>query len=240
MPEFFAVSSKGLIEVLESELKALGLTTTSRKPSGVGFESNWEGCYKANLHLRTATRILKPILDFPAYQYEELYDNVLKHDFTKYIDPNGTIAVDAVVRESKLSDQRMIALKVKDAIVDQFRDKFGVRPNVDTKNPWLKIVVRVVKNQVSMAIDTSGTSLSLRGYRSEAGDAPLREHLAAAIVQMTGWDKESVIYDPMCGSGTLLIEAALMARKIAPGTLSKGFCFQKFNGFQEDVWSRLV
>src|SRR5690606_31627068 len=114
------------------------------------------------------------------------------------------------------------------------------RPNVDTENPNLKVVIRVVKNQVSAAIDTSGQSLSQRGYRTEAGEAPLREHLAAGIIEMLNWDKKTVIYDPMCGSGTLLIEAALMAKNIAPGTLRKSFAFQKFIGFQKDVWANVV
>jgi putative N6-adenine-specific DNA methylase len=190
--------------------------------------------------LRTATRILKPILDFPAYQYDDLYHNVLKHDFTKYIRVQDTLAIESVVRESQLKDQRMVSLKIKDAIVDQFREKFGSRPDVDTDNPALKVVARLVKNQVSLAIDTSGQSLSLRGYRTESGEAPLREHLAAGLIEMMNWDEKQTIYDPMCGSGTLLIEAALKAKKIAPGTLRKNFSFQKFLSFQEDVWRKLV
>lgn len=240
MPLFLATTSKGLVEVLEDELKSIGIKPLERSPSGVSFESNWEGCYKANLHLRTATRIIKPVLDFPAYQLDDLYHNTLKHDFTKYIDPHQTIAVDASVRESKIRDQRMLALKIKDAIVDQFRDKFGERPNVDTERPSLRIMARLVKNQVSLAIDTSGSSLSQRGYRLDAGEAPLREHLAAALVLMSGWKPDQVLYDPMCGSGTILIEAAMIARKIAPGLLRKSFGFQFMKGFQKDAWGQLI
>lgn len=235
-----ALTSKGLVDVLEQEMKDLGLKVFKKETAGVWFEGNWGACYKANLHLRTASRVILPILDFPAYQNEDLYHNILKHDFTKYIEPYQTIAVDASVRQSKFKDQRFVALKVKDAVVDQFREKFGERPNVETKNPHLKILVKVVKNQVSVSIDTSGPTLSMRGYRIEAGQAPLREHLAAGLLYLSGWDKKTPILDPMCGSGTILIEAAMMARNIAPGSLRKGFAFQNFKGFQKDVWDDLV
>src|SRR6185437_2655058 len=149
------------------------------------------------------------------------------------IDVKQTIAVDANVRESGFRDQRFVAMKVKDALVDQFRDVFaGERPNVDTDNPALRVTVRIVKNQVNVAIDTSGDSLSQRGYRTEAGEAPLREHLAAGLVAMSNWSGNLTIIDPMCGSGTILIEAALRARKISPGSFRKKFAFQQFKGFQ--------
>ncbi len=241
MPEFIAATSRGLIDVLSDEISSLGLNVINKTSAGVTFESNWEGCYRANLELRTATRVLKPVLDFPAYQPDELYHNIRKHDFTKYIDVGQTIAVDANVRESGFRDQRFVAMKVKDAIVDQFRDAFdGKRPDVDTDNPALRVAVRVVKNQVNVAIDTSGDSLSQRGYRTEAGEAPLREHLAAGLLALSGWSQNVTIIDPMCGSGTILIEAALRARKIAPGSFRKKFAFQNFRGFQREAWDRVV
>ena len=240
MPQFIAVTSRGLNDVLSQELTGLGLKVTGQSASGVNFEASWEGCYKANLHLRTATRVIKPILDFPAYQPEELYNNVKKHDFTKYIDLNQTFAIDSNVRDSSFRDQRFVTLKIKDAIVDQFRDKYGERPNVDGDNPDLRIMARVVKNQVSLSVDTSGNSLSQRGYRKEAGEAPLREHLAAGLIMMSGWDKNVTIVDPMCGSGTFLIEAALMLRNIAPGLLRKRFAFQSFKGFQPEAWNKVA
>ena len=241
MPEFLAVTSRGLIDVLSDEVAALGLTVVNKSAAGVLFESNWEGCYRANLELRTATRILKPVLDFPAYEPEELYNNIQKHDFTKYITAQQTLAVDASVRESAFRDQRFVAMKVKDAVVDQFREKYsGERPNVDTENPTLRLMVRVVKSQVSVSIDTSGDSLSQRGYRTEAGEAPLREHLAAGLVALSDWQENVTIIDPMCGSGTILIEAALRARRIAPGSFHKKFAFQNFKGFQPEAWDRIV
>lgn len=240
MPQFMATTSRGLLDVLETEMKDLGLQTQGRDTTGVFFEGNWADCYRANLHLRTANRVIKPLLDFPAYQLEDLYHNTLKHDFTKYIDVDQTFAIDAVVKDSKIRDQRMVALKVKDAIADQFTNKFERRPNVDSENPDMKIMVRVVKNQVSFALDTSGPSLNQRGYRQKTGVAPLRETVAAGLLKLSKWEPGIPLYDPMCGSGTILIEAALMTYKIAPGTLRKSFSFQKFKGFQDDVWQGLV
>lgn len=240
MAKFFAVTSKGLADVLALEIAALGFKAHEKGPAGVSFEANWEGCYLANLNFRTATRILLPVLDFPAYQPEDLYNNIKKHDFTKYISVKDTFAIDASVRDSSFHDQRFVAMKVKDAIVDQFRDKFDERPDVDTKNPDLNIMVKIVKNQVSVAVDTTGDNLSQRGYRQEAGEAPLREHLAAGLIRMTGWDEKTPLVDPMCGSGTLLIEAALMLKNIAPGSLRKKFAFQKFANFKPELWDKIV
>lgn len=240
MPQFFAVTSKGLADVLFQELSELGLKPLQKGPAGVSFESNWEGVYRANLELRTATRIIRPVLDFPAYQPEELYHNIQKHDFTKYIGVHDTFTIDANVRESSFRDQRFVAMKLKDGIVDQFREKFGERPDIDNKNPDMTIMIKIMKNQVNVAIDTTGDNLSLRGYRVEAGEAPLREHLAAGLIKMTGWNGDKPIVDPMCGSGTLLIEAALILKKIAPGSFRKKFAFQKFADFKPEVWDKVV
>ncbi len=234
------MTSRGLHGVLHDELTALGLKVLEKEPAGVWFDSSWEGCYKANLYLHSATRIVKPLLQFPAYQNDELYCNVRKHDFTKYIEPSESIAVEAHVRDSSFRDHRFVALKVKDAIVDQFREKLGTRPDVNKKAPHLKVVVRIVKNQVSLSLDTSGESLAFRGYRKNAGPAPLREHLAAALIKISGWKPGVPLIDPMCGSGTILIEAAMMARAMAPGIWRQGFAFQGFKEFQKDVWDRVV
>ena len=235
------MTSRGLLDVLEEELKELGLQKVLKAPGGISFEGPWADCYKANMRSRIATRILLPILDFPAYKNEELYDNVRKHDFTKYIKPTGSIAIDANVRDSgAFRDQRFVAMKVKDAIVDQFREKYEVRPDVDVENPDLRIVVRAVKNKFSIAIDTSGDPLFKRGYRVGYHDAHLKEHVAAGILRMTGWKGDCPILDPMCGSGTFLIEAVLQALNIAPGMLRKSFAFQKLLGFQRPEWEKEV
>ena len=237
MPRFFAMASRGLVDVLADELKALGMERVLKAPGGCDFDSNWAGCYRVNLRSRVASRIILPILDFPAYKPEELYHNIRKHDFTKYIDPDGTLAVDANVKDcGEFRDQRFVAMKVKDAVVDQFREKFDVRPDVDNDDPELRLVVRAYKNNFSVSIDTTGEALFKRGYRVQAVEAPLKETVAAGILRMTGWEGNLPIVDPMCGSGTFLIEAALMALKVAPGTLRRSFAFQKFKGFKEDEW----
>lgn len=240
MPRFIALTSRGLVDALLLELQGLGLTGLEKTPGGVYFESNWAGCYRANLGSRISTRILLTILDFPAYNQDDLYHNIQKHDFTKYIDKHQTIAVDASTNSSVFRDQRFAALKVKDAIVDQFRDKFGERPDVDSKNADLVINVRINETSVSVGLDTSGEALFKRGYRMETVDAPLKEHVAAALVDISGWDGTVPLVDPMCGSGTILIEAALKKLKIPPGSLRKRFAFQKWKTYQPDAWNEEV
>lgn len=240
MAHFYASCPQGLADLVEKELQSFGLKTWEKTAGGVIFESNWAGCYKANLNSRFASRILKPVLDFPAYQNDELYHNIQKHDFTKYIKPNQTMAVDVVVKECKLHDQRFVAMKIKDAIVDQFRDKFGVRPDVDSKEPHLRIHVRGFKNQFAVSIDTSGHSLFMRGYRLKTGEAPLKENLAAGLLGLAEWDKKTPIVDLFCGSGTILIEAALMALNVAPGLQRKSFGFMHLLDFDKEAWDDVV
>jgi putative N6-adenine-specific DNA methylase len=240
MAEFFASTARGLVDPLEQELKDLGLNVKGKTAGGVYFESNWEGCYKANLHSRMASRILKPIQDFFAYQPDELYTQILRHDFTKYIKPNQTLSIDVSVGDSKMNDQRFIAMKIKDAIVDQFRDKYGVRPDVDNYNPTLRVVVRCVKNQFNVSIDTSGDSLFKRGYRKDVGEAPLKENLAAGLIKLSDWDGQTPLVDFMCGSGTFMIEAAMMAKNIAPGINRKRFGFMNLLNFESETWDKVV
>lgn len=234
MPQFFATTGQGVIEPLQKELSDLGYQHLQATPSGVLFETNWKGCYKANLESRLASRILKPLIDFPAYQPEDIYSHIAKHDFTKYIRPEQTLAVDASVKECMLRDQRFVAMKAKDAIVDQFRDKFGVRPSVERDNPDLRIWIRGYKNRFHVSLDTSGASLNQRGYRKEAGEAPIKENLAAALLRLAEWDGKTPIVDPMCGSGTILIEAALILQNTAPGALRTKFAFQKLKSFKTE------
>lgn len=240
MAQFFASCPRGLADVLEKEFIDLGFKVLKKTTGGIDFESSWEGCYRANLHSRIASRILKPVLEFTAYQPDELYGQIRRHDFTKYIEPNQTISIDVSIKESKMRDQRFVAMKIKDAIVDQFRDKFGERPNVDNENPDLCVYVRANKNNFDVALDTSGESLFRRGYRKEAGEAPLKENLAAGLIELSEWDGQTPIVDLMCGSGTFLIEAAMKALNIAPGLNRKNFGFMNWNNFDSEVWDRLV
>ncbi len=242
MAKFLALTSRGLLDVLEAEFKELGFKRFAKTAFGVSFEGSWAECYRANLELRTATRVVLPVLDFPAYRPEELYQNILRHDFTKYIDPETqTLAVEASVRDSgEFRDQRFVAMKVKDAVVDQFREKLGLRPSVNTESPDLKIVVRAVKQMFSVSIDTSGQALSFRGYRQDTSLAPLREHLAAGLLKMTSWTPDKPLVDLMCGSGTWLIEAALMAQGTPVGSLRRGFAFERLKNFQADLWDEVL
>lgn len=240
MAHFYASCPQGMADLVEKELQSLGLKTWEKTSGGVVFESNWAGCYKANLNSRYASRILKPVLDFPAYQNDELYHNIRKHDFTKYIKPDQTLAVDVVVNDCKLNDQRFVAMKIKDAIVDQFREKFGVRPDVDSKEPDLRIHVRGNRNNFAVSVDTSGHSLFMRGYRLKTGEAPLKENLAAGLLGLAEWDTKTAIVDLFCGSGTILIEAAMMALNMAPGLQRKSFGFMNLLDFDEAVWEKVV
>lgn len=239
MPRFVAVTSPGLTEELFKELNNLGLKKLEHHQSSVIFDSNWEGCYRANLCSRIATRILLPILEFPAYKPDDIYFNIKKHDFTKYIKPNGKLWISAKVEDSALKDQRLIAMKSKDAIVDQFREKFNERPSVE-KDQGLILYIRGYNNKFVVSIDTSSPTLNQRGYRVGMVEAPLKENVAAGLLALADWDGKTPIVDPMCGSGTLLIEAALRYMKRAPGSLRKGFAFQKLLTFQDEVWEGVL
>ena len=240
MAKFLALTSKGLGEVVKHELEEHGFKALRATHSSAEFEGSWADCYRANWLLRSATRIVLPVLDFPAYDYDELYHNILrKHDFTKYITPDQTLTIEAATTDPGLKDQRMVAMKAKDAIVDQFWKKFDRRPNVDNERPDLKVLVRVTKSKVSVSIDTTGRPLSFRGYREEQGEAPLREHLAAALIKMTNWDPGLPLVDPMCGSGTLLIEAALWHVRNSPLKQSRYFAYQSLSNFQKPVYEKV-
>jgi len=240
VPQFYASSSKGLSEALATELKNLGLEVTETDTFGVKFESNWEGCFKANLCSRLATRISLPVLEFPAYNPDEVYDNVMKHDFTRYLSPEQTLMVHSTVKESSIRDQRILALKVKDAIVDQFRKKHDRRPDVNKDTPDTVFSIFGFKNNFHLSVDTSGAPLTRRGYRKSVVTAPLREHLASGILELTGWDRNTPIVDPMCGSGTFLIEAALMATNVMPGTFRDKFSWQHFSHVDKSPWDGLL
>jgi putative N6-adenine-specific DNA methylase len=241
MPEFFVSTSKGLEDALCSELKDLGIRSPDKTNAGAYIECNWEDVYRLNLQSRVASRILKPVLDFTAYQGEELYNQLYRnHDFTKYFKVNQTFMVEASTRESMMHDQRFIALKFKDVIADQFREKYGERPNVDKDAPAVRFYIKAYKNHFSVAVDTSGEGLYMRGYRMATGLAPIKENLAAALIKMTGWKMDVPIVDLTCGSGTILIEAAMMALNIAPGAFRKHFAFETFPTFKKDAWEKVV
>lgn len=241
MPQFFVSTAKGLTDVLAEEMAQLGITHVKKTPAGVFFEGRWEDVYRINLCSRVASRILKPLIEFTAYNEEELYNQIIKNqDFSRYLTPKKTFMIDASVKESMIRDQRFLAMKVKDAIVDQIRDKFGDRPSISKEDPDVRFYIKGYKNTFSLAVDTSGDSLFMRGYRLEAGEAPLKENLAAALIMMTGWNKNIPIVDLTCGSGTILIEAAMMAINMAPGIHRKRFGFQRFENYNDDIWLKVL
>ena len=237
--EMVAKTFKGLEEVLAGELVELGANNVQLERRAVSFTGNLEMLYKANLHLRTATRVLKTIAAFKAENPDEVYEKVKKIDWEKYMKVDTTFAIDSTVYSEVFRHSRFVAYRVKDAIADFFTEKYDKRPSVRLDNPQLMINIHIAQNQCTLSLDSSGESLHKRGYRASQTEAPLNEALAAGMILMTGWRGESDFLDPMCGSGTLLIEAALIALNIPPGIFRSSFAFEKWNDFDEDTFQRL-
>ncbi|MGA7800692.1 MAG: bifunctional 23S rRNA (guanine(2069)-N(7))-methyltransferase RlmK/23S rRNA (guanine(2445)-N(2))-methyltransferase RlmL [Gammaproteobacteria bacterium] len=240
----FATAPKGLTSLLLDELRALGAAPAKETPAGVSFEGALEMAYRACLWSRFANRILLPLARFPAPTPEALYAGVRSIPWAQHMAPSGTLAVDANTGASAISHSQYAALKLKDAVVDQFRDAAGVRPSVDVERPDLRINLYLFRDQATVSVDLSGDSLHRRGYRRESVLAPLKENLAAAILMRAGWPEVAAdggaLVDPMCGSGTLPIEAALMAGDIAPGLLRPYFGFEGWLGHRVELWQRLL
>ncbi|MBK6986883.1 MAG: methyltransferase [Bacteroidia bacterium] len=235
-----AKTSFGFEDLLVEELGKVGAINLKKGTRIVHFEGDLETMYRANLYSRLALRILKPIKSFPAGNEQQLYDEIKKIDWSEYLTENDTLAVDAVTSYSTLTHTLYISLKTKDAIVDQFREKTGVRPNVDLRFPKVRINIHIHQNIASVSLDSSGDSLHKRGYRSQQGEAPLNETLAAGMIMLSKWDRASNFTDIMCGSGTIVIEAAMMARNIAPGIFRNEFGFERWNDYDAELWKSLL
>ena len=233
--ELIAKTFQGLEEVLAQELTELGAGNIEIGRRMVSFTGDKAMMYKANFCLRTAIRILKPIKHFTANSADEVYDAVKAIEWDQYLDNMSSFSVDAVVFSEEFRHSKFVAYKVKDAIVDYFREKTGNRPSVRISKPDLGINIHIAENQCTLSLDSSGESLHRRGYRQEQVEAPLNEVLAAGIILMTGWRGECDLIDPMCGSGTIPIEAALIARNIAPGVFRKEFGFEKWKDFDREL-----
>ena len=216
----------GCESILAEELAQLGATNIRELTRAVEFEGDQGLMYKANLHCRTALRILKPYTTFEASDEEMLYENIQAIDWSEHFSLEQTFAINTTLNLSNMTHSQYVSLKAKDAIVDQFRDKYDDRPNVDTEQPDLRIHLHIYDNQCTLSFDSSGESLHKRGYRDYTNQAPLNEALAAALVITSGWDKESTLADYMCGSGTILIEAAMIMRNIAPNKFKHRFGFE--------------
>ncbi len=234
---YTAKTVAGLEETLKSELDELGAQNTQVLKRAVTFLGDKKLLYRANYSCRTALRILRPVLTFSLVKQEDLYQNMLDFPWENYLDAGKTLAVDAVNSTSVFTNTQYISLKTKDAIVDRFREKTGSRPSVSLDNPDLRINVHIYKESCTVSLDSSGPSLHKRGYRKNQGIAPLSEVLAAGLVILSGWDKKSLFYDPMCGSGTILIEAAMAAKAIPAGYFRDDFGFMKWVDYDADLWS---
>jgi putative N6-adenine-specific DNA methylase len=235
--EFFVTCARGVEEILAGELATLGMAGITVDRGGVRFSGEMTDCRKANLWLRTANRVMVPLASFACDSPQALYDGVKAIPWHEYLTPEMTLAVDCSLRDSAMTHSHNTALKAKDAIVDAIRDRCGSRPSIDTKDPGLRVNIHLLKNRCTVSLDSSGTPLDKRGYRTERNEAPLRETLAAAIVLSTGWDGSVPLSDPLCGSGTILIEAALIASRRAPG-LGRSFGFERWPGFDASAWQR--
>ncbi|MBQ1650439.1 MAG: methyltransferase [Prevotella sp.] len=237
--EMVAKTFMGLEDILVQELTELGAHNIEKGCRVVTFTGDKALMYRANFALRTAIRILKPLSHFTAKSADEVYDHIKQIDWSEYIGEGKTFTVDSVVYSDTFSNSRFVTYKVKDAIVDQFREKTGSRPNISVADPDVRLNVHINGEEATLSLDSSGESLHRRGYRQETVEAPLNEVLAAGMIMMTGWKGETDFIDPMCGSGTLPIEAALIARNIAPGVFRKNYAFEKWADFDADLFDEI-
>jgi putative N6-adenine-specific DNA methylase len=237
--ELIAKTFMGLEPVLAKELARLGAADIKEGRRMVSFRGDKELMYRANFQLHTAIKILKPIHHFKARSADDVYEEIRKIDWTTYLDNDRTFAVDAVVFSEEFRHSKFVSYKVKDAIVDQLREKTGKRPNISVSNPDLRLHIHIAEDDATLCLDSSGESLHRRGYRQDSVEAPLNEVLAAGMILMTGWQGDTDFIDPMCGSGTLLIEAALIARNMAPGLFRKEYAFEKWPDFDAELFDNI-
>ena len=237
--QMLAKTFKGLEQVLAAELIELGANNVQTERRAVSFTGDKRMLYTANFCLRTASRILVPIASFAAKTTDDIYRQVKQLDWAQYMTSKTTFQIDATVYSDLFRHSQFVTYRVKDAIVDWWLEHGGVRPSVQLTNPDIYLNVHIAGNIVTLSLDSSGESLHKRGYRIANTQAPINEALAAGMLLMAGWNGQCDFYDPMCGSGTLLIEAALIARNIAPGIYRKGFAFEKWANFDADLFEHV-
>ena len=234
--QMLAKTFKGLESVLAKELIELGANNVQIERRAVSFTGDKRMLYTANFCLRTASRVLVPIANFKAKKTDDIYEQVKQLDWAQYMTAKTSFLIDATVYSDLFRHSQFVTYRVKDAIVDWWMEHGGVRPSVQLTNPDMYLNVHIAGDVVTLSLDSSGESLHKRGYRVANTQAPINEALAAGMLLLAGWDGQSDFYDPMCGSGTLLIEAALIARNIAPGIYRKGFAFEKWANFDADLF----
>lgn len=237
--KLIAKTFQGLEEVLAKELEALGAVNVEQGRRMVAFEGDKAMLYRANLWLRTAVRVLKPILTFKAKNADEVYEAVKGVDWSDYLDTDTSLSVDSVVYSEEFRHSKFVSYKVKDAIIDYFRERTGKRPSISVTNPDLRLNMHISETDCTLSLDSSGESLHKRGYRVETVSSPINEVLAAGMVLLSGWRGERDLIDPMCGSGTIAIEAAMIAGNVAPGLFRKEFAFEKWRDFDKDLFEEV-
>ena len=229
----------GLEDILAEELRKLGAQDVKPINRAVSFKGDKGFMYKANLNLRTALRILKPISHFQAHNEKELYHKLCEINWTNLFNLDSTFATHATTHSEAFKHSKYASLIMKDAIADTFRKKLGKRPNVDPKMPDISINLHIAKHTCTISLDSSGGSLHKRGYKLDTVTAPINEVLAAGLILLSGWNKISDFHDPMCGSGTLLIEAALIAYNIPANIFRQRFGFENWKDFDEELWETI-
>jgi putative N6-adenine-specific DNA methylase len=237
--KMIAKTMYGFEPVLAKELMALGAMDVKEGTRNVSFVGDTGFMYKANLCLRTAIKILKPYQSFKIFSEDDLYKQIYDLPWENFMDVNDTLAIDATVHSDTFTHSKYISLKTKDAIVDRFRDKFGKRPDVDLDFPTLRLNIHIEKNFCNVSFDSSGQSLHKRGYKTATNIAPINEVLAAGMLLLSGWDGQCDFMDPMCGSGTILIEAAMIACNIPPNLNRKEFAFERWKDWDEDLFEKI-
>ena len=235
---FFASCPRGLEALLAQELQTLGAPKVGAVPGGVAFEGEFRLCYRANLESRLATRVLARVGQCPYRNERDVHEGALAVKWPDWFGDRRTIRVDVKAAHSPLRSLDFATLTIKDAVCDRFRADRGRRPDVDTRSPDVRIQAFLDRNTATFYLDTSGEALNRRGYRTEAGEAPLKENLAAGIVRLAGWQPGEALLDPMCGSGTIAIEAAMIALDVPPGH-ARGFGFERLSGFDRRTWSEV-
>lgn len=237
--ELIAKTFQGLEEVLAQELIELGANDVQIGRRMVSFSGDQEMMYRANFCLRTAVRVLKPISHFRARNADDVYKAVKEIEWNEFLDLDTSFVVDTTVYSTEFRNSKFVAYKVKDAIVDYFMEREGKRPNISVSNPDLRLNIHIAEESCTLSLDSSGESLHLRGYRTATVDAPINEVLAAALIKMSGWQFDCDLIDPFCGSGTILVEAALMARNIYPGVFRRKFGFENWKDFNPELLSSI-
>jgi putative N6-adenine-specific DNA methylase len=240
MNQYFATVARGLEPIAAQELERLGAKDVRPDFTGVHFVGDSALLYRVNLWARTIFRVLVTLREFPCPDADRLYQEVQNIDWEQYLQPHNTLAVNATGGNDKLNHTHFTALQVKNAIIDQQRNQFGQRSSVDTQNPDVLINVHIHQDRCILSLDSSGTSLHRRGYRPAVGLAPLKETLAAALLDMAEWEPSLPFLDPLCGSGTLPLEASLKALNIAPGVFRMQFAFERWPDFDEALWEQLL